>query len=60
MDRIENMSNNSSIVAHVFVTVVTFLPSRCLAMIGDLYRTEPLPSNDRGIHTHTDGRDFFN
>jgi hypothetical protein len=31
---IENdASNSSSIVACVFVTVVTFLPSRCLAMI---------------------------
>jgi hypothetical protein len=27
-------SNNSSIVACVFVTAVTFLPSRCLATIG--------------------------
>jgi hypothetical protein len=34
-DHIENdVSNNSSIVACVFVTMVTFLPSRCLAMIG--------------------------
>jgi uncharacterized membrane protein YozB (DUF420 family) len=32
MDRIENnTSNNSSIVACVFVAAVTFLPSRCLA-----------------------------
>jgi hypothetical protein len=30
---IENATNNSSIVACVFVTVVTFLPSRCLATI---------------------------
>jgi hypothetical protein len=35
MDRIESdVSNHSSIVACVFVTAVTFLPSRCLAMIG--------------------------
>jgi hypothetical protein len=34
-DHIENdVSNNSSIVACVFVTAVTFLPSRFLAMIG--------------------------
>jgi hypothetical protein len=34
-DRIENgVSNKSSIVACVFVTAVTFLPSRCLATIG--------------------------
>jgi hypothetical protein len=32
---IENdASNNSSIVVGVFITAVTFLPSRCLAMIG--------------------------
>jgi hypothetical protein len=30
---IENASNNSSIVANVFVTSVTFLPSRCLTTI---------------------------
>jgi hypothetical protein len=34
-DRIENdVSNNYSIVACVFVTAVTFLLSRCLATIG--------------------------
>jgi hypothetical protein len=34
-DRIKNdVSNNSSVVACVFVTVVTFLPSRYLATIG--------------------------
>jgi hypothetical protein len=34
-DRIENdASNNSSIVACVFVVAITFLPSRCLAAIG--------------------------
>jgi hypothetical protein len=33
---IENIaSNNSSSVACVFVTAVTFLPSRCLATLGD-------------------------
>jgi hypothetical protein len=31
--RIENVSNNYSIVACVFVTAVTFLPSRCLETI---------------------------
>jgi hypothetical protein len=30
----DNASNNSSIVAHVFVAAVTFIPSRCLATIG--------------------------
>jgi hypothetical protein len=54
-DHIENdASNNSSIVACVFVTAVTFLPSRCLATIG--FFTGPLPSNDRGeqqTHTYT-------
>jgi hypothetical protein len=35
MGHIENDgSNNSSIIACVFVIAVTFLPSRCLAMIG--------------------------
>jgi hypothetical protein len=35
---IENdASNNSSIVACVFVTTVTFLPSRCPATIGGFY-----------------------
>jgi hypothetical protein len=34
-DRIENdVFNNSSIVACVFITVVTFLPSRCLPTTG--------------------------
>jgi hypothetical protein len=58
---IENdASNNSSLVACVFVTAVTFLPShclakirgflpsRCLATIRVLF-TEPLPSNNRGV-----------
>jgi hypothetical protein len=43
----ENTSNNSPIVGYVFVTAVTFLPSRCLAMIGEIF-TEPLPGNDQG------------
>jgi hypothetical protein len=47
---IENdASNNPSIVECVFVTAVTFLPSRCSATIGDF--TEPLPSNDEEIFT---------
>jgi hypothetical protein len=56
------VSNNSSIVACVFVTAVTFLPSRCLATIRGFYRTEPLPSNDRGYtYRHTDWWEgFFN
>jgi hypothetical protein len=47
-DRIENETrNNSSVVAYVFVAAVSF--------------TEPLPSNDKGIHiqTQTDGRDLL-
>jgi hypothetical protein len=40
--------NNLFIVACVFVTAVTFLPSRCLATIGDTY-----------TDTQTDGRDFL-
>jgi hypothetical protein len=46
-DHIENdASNNSSIVACVFVTAVTFVPSRCLATMG--FFTDPLPGNDKG------------
>jgi hypothetical protein len=41
-------SNNSSIVACVFVTAVTFLTSCCLATIRGFF-TEPLPGNDKGI-----------
>jgi hypothetical protein len=34
MDRIEtDASNNFSIVVFIFVAAVTFLPSRCVAMI---------------------------
>jgi hypothetical protein len=36
-DRKENDAYNSSVVACVFVAVVTFLPSRCLATIGDTH-----------------------
>jgi hypothetical protein len=37
-DRIENVaSNNSSIVACVFVVAVTYLPNRCLAMVWDTH-----------------------
>jgi hypothetical protein len=73
MGHIENdASNNSSILAYVFFTAVTFLPSRCLGTIEWVF-TEPLPRNDRGIfpeplpsnergihiHTQTDGRDVL-
>jgi hypothetical protein len=47
--RIENdASNNSSVVAYVFVTAVTFF-------------TEVLPGNDKGKHkgTQTDRRDLW-
>jgi hypothetical protein len=55
-----DVSNNSSIVACVFVTTVTFLPSCCLATIREFlpshclattrgFFTKPLPSNNRGI-----------
>jgi hypothetical protein len=47
-DRIENnVSNNSSIIACVFIATGMCLPSHCLA-------TKLLPSNDRGTHTDTD------
>jgi hypothetical protein len=53
-------SSNSSIVACVFVTVVTFLTSRCLATTEHF--NEPLPSNDRGmyIQTQRQRRGIFN
>jgi hypothetical protein len=44
------VSNNSSIVACVFVTAVTFVPSRCLATKGEFF-TKALPSNDKGTFT---------
>jgi hypothetical protein len=45
---IENdASDDYSIVAFVFITPVTCLPSRCLATMRGTF-TEPLPSNDRG------------
>jgi hypothetical protein len=31
----------------------TCLPSRCLVLNGGIHITEPLPSNDRGIHIQT-------
>jgi hypothetical protein len=45
MDHIENYDfNNSSIVACVFIAMVTVLPSHCLATVGDI---------------HTNGRDLL-
>jgi hypothetical protein len=42
MDRIENnTSNGSSIVTGVFVGMVTFSPSRCLAVTGGYLMTPP-------------------
>jgi hypothetical protein len=35
-----------------------FLESRWLAMIGG-FLPKPLPSNDKGIYTQTDGRNFL-
>jgi hypothetical protein len=72
---IENgASNSSSVVACFFITVVTFLPSHCLARIGGILPSRCL--DDRGIlpsrclaaiggytyrhtDTQTDGRDFL-
>jgi hypothetical protein len=52
---IENdASNNSSIVACVFVTAVTFLPSRCLATIGGLLPGRYLATVGGYTDTHTD------
>jgi hypothetical protein len=50
---IENdASNNSSIIARVFVTAVTFLPSRCQATIRGFLPSRCLATIGR-IHTHT-------
>jgi hypothetical protein len=49
---IENdASNNSSIVACLFVTAVTFLEKRCLATIGGFLPSRRLATIG-GIHTH--------
>jgi hypothetical protein len=57
---IENdSSNNSSIVACVFVTAVTFLPSRCLATIGGFLRSRCIATIGTHTHTQTDGRNFL-
>jgi hypothetical protein len=53
MDHIENdTASDSSIVACVFVAMVTFLPSHFPTNDKGIF-TEPLPSNDRGIHVQT-------
>jgi hypothetical protein len=61
MNRTQNdASNNFSVAAYELVAAVTFLPSRCLATIGEIF-TEPLSSNERGntrIDTQTDGLDL--
>jgi hypothetical protein len=50
---IENdASNNSSIVACVFVTAVTFLPSRCLAN-QIRWTSQKLQEDYRSVDTHT-------
>jgi hypothetical protein len=46
-------SNNSSIVTCVFVTAVTFLPSRFLATIGGLLLNRCLATIWVDTHTHT-------
>jgi hypothetical protein len=48
-------SNNSSIVACVFVTAATFLPSSCLATIGGFLPSRCLATMV-GIHRHTHTR----
>jgi hypothetical protein len=52
---IENVeSNNSSIVACVSVTAVTFLPSRCLATIGGFLPSRCLATIGGYTYRHTD------
>jgi hypothetical protein len=46
-------SYNSSIVTCVFVTAVTFLPSRCLATIRGFLPSRCLATIRRDTHTHT-------
>jgi hypothetical protein len=66
---VENDASNNSTISCVLFTAVTFPPSHCLATMGGIlpsrclatimgylpnfYRTEPLPSNDRGLHIQT-------
>jgi hypothetical protein len=59
---IENdASNNSSIVACIFVTAVTLLPSRCLAMIGGFVPSRCLATIEGYTYRHTDWWEgFFN
>jgi hypothetical protein len=51
MERTENVSNKSSAVASVFVTVETCLPSRCLAKYRGIHiqTHRKKSSNDRTI-----------
>jgi hypothetical protein len=58
-DHIEiDTSNNSSILACVFVTAVTFLPSRCLATIRGFLPNRCLATIWE-IHTHSPQRDLI-
>jgi hypothetical protein len=58
--RIENYAfNNSSIVARVFVTAVTFLPSRCLATIRRFLPSRCLVTIGGYTYRHTDWREGF-
>jgi hypothetical protein len=56
---IENdVSNNSSIVARVFVTAVTFLPSRCLTTMGRFLPSRCLAMIG-SIYTHSQQRNLI-
>jgi hypothetical protein len=50
--------NNSSVVVCVFVKVVTFQPSRCLATIGGFVRIRCLATTGK-IHRHRQQRDLI-
>jgi hypothetical protein len=57
---IENdASNNSSIVARVFVTAVTFLPNRCLATIGKFLSSRRLETIGGYTYRHTVWWEWF-
>jgi hypothetical protein len=59
-NRIENdPSNNSCIVSCVFVTAVTFLPSRCLAMISGILPSRCLATIGGYTHRRTDWWEGF-
>jgi hypothetical protein len=61
-DRTKMMRPTIILLLHVFVTLGTCLPSRCLAMKRGIHFIEPLPNNDRRdthVDTQTDEKDLW-